>query len=222
MFENWFREAVERNWFFDIYQTLFLNNWLFWIIQSLTSGYLKVQKLFLSIKARIIPNKEAKNTMVLFHWIGENLCEKFLYPTGVDWTNATTSPVIISFEPSTNFTIIATKPGATIVKNGNEIDHTKFFEEVHLVDYRFLSIHYLDGDKEIEILLDNSYYLEGNELLSDLFVANYLKERFNQGYHLTIMDHNVETVEINQDQWIKLGPDTYTIHTKVETDRNTI
>lgn len=84
----------------------------------------------------------------------------------------------------------------------------------------FIEIIYvnLDNNQEIEVELDKSYFIKGNNILSTVFLKRYFNYRstpknfvFSQNYLLKVTNFNFEEIEIYKNQYINLGDNKYTI-----------
>ncbi len=84
----------------------------------------------------------------------------------------------------------------------------------------FIEIIYvnLDDDQEIEVELDKSYFVKGNNILSTVFLKRYFNYRstpkdfvFSQNYLLKVTNFNFEEIEIHKNQYINLDDNKYTI-----------
>jgi hypothetical protein len=84
------------------------------------------------------------------------------------------------------------------------------------IHYRFLSIQYRTDDEIVDIEIDNSFYVQGNEILSSLFVERYCKQyhpsiKFNYNYALIIIDYQLKETILSGNQYIVLEKDTYQV-----------
>lgn len=85
--------------------------------------------------------------------------------------------------------------------------------------HHFFNIEYShpNMDENIEILLNNDYYFENNEVLSSAFVLRYLEYQdkpfvYDNNYKINILDNDVNTIILNSDQYILLNKDNYIIN----------
>lgn len=83
---------------------------------------------------------------------------------------------------------------------------------------QFLSIEYfhLEMDKPVILDIPRGYYMEGNEILSPMFVLRYLKYNcdsyvYDSKYKLKIMDNNINNVELDNTQYVLLEKEGYKI-----------
>jgi hypothetical protein len=167
-----------------------------------------------------------ENTMMMYTRVGTSLYEVSLvgyneegFVKPVDWTLKEPSGRIVTFNQNGSIMAIATKqPDVAMVRIGQQIDTDVFYKTPKPVGYRFLSIHYeTAGEDPIEVFLDPMYYIEDNQILSDLFLQMYLQDNgyadsvYDHHYKLSIMDHNVNTIELVNGQWLTLGKDDYVV-----------
>jgi len=95
--------------------------------------------------------------------------------------------------------------------------HESFNQDDTIVKHRFLHVYYCSlENKNIEIKIPTEHYVCGNELLSALYVARYLKHHyptvaFDWSYTIKIMDYNLNTIELNSSQSVVLNEMTYEI-----------
>jgi len=80
----------------------------------------------------------------------------------------------------------------------------------------FLSIIYKYQNDEVEFDIPKKYFVKDNEILSDLFVARYLKHHFPQvsfdsNYILKIIDCDLKLIILNSNSYILLDKDSYSI-----------
>ena len=92
----------------------------------------------------------------------------------------------------------------------------EFSDELSKV--KFLSIEYFhpENAKSITIDMDRNGYLIGNEILSSTFIKRaleYMNDRksFDMTYSLKIMDNNLDTFVLKNDEYIVLERDSYKI-----------
>lgn len=83
---------------------------------------------------------------------------------------------------------------------------------------KFLSIGYKHPcmTESIPIVLDRSWFLCGNELLSNTFVRRYLDYQplsfyYDESYTITVIDDNMEIITLDDSQYILLEKDAYRI-----------
>ena len=81
---------------------------------------------------------------------------------------------------------------------------------------KFLSIEYIHPElvEAIEIKLDESWFIVGNQLFTPSFVLRCLEYQsrgyiFDSGYTIRIMDSNCETIEFGADTYIEITPTGY-------------
>jgi hypothetical protein len=70
--------------------------------------------------------------------------------------------------------------------------------------------------KPITIDLQQGYYIDGNEILSDLFIARYLQYHhgpniFKNDYNLSIMDNKFKIINLNHNSRITIKKNDYTV-----------
>lgn len=72
--------------------------------------------------------------------------------------------------------------------------------------------------ENINIELDDEYYVSGSKILSSLFVKRYLEHHympdtyfFDENYKLSIIDNNIKNVELKSNQYVVLGEKLYHI-----------
>ena len=87
---------------------------------------------------------------------------------------------------------------------------------------RFLAVTYTHPDmdeKTLDLTVGPEYFIEGNEILSYTFISRLLeyqsdkKHVFDTNYVVQVMDHDIQTFELNSNQYVKLGMDDYQIIT---------
>jgi hypothetical protein len=83
---------------------------------------------------------------------------------------------------------------------------------------KFIAIEYKHPmmKDSIPIELDRSWFLCGNELLSDAFVRRWLDYQstpvyYDETYTITLIDNNMNILKLDNTQWIVLEKDTYRI-----------
>jgi hypothetical protein len=92
---------------------------------------------------------------------------------------------------------------------------------------KFIAIEYKHRamKEAIPIELDRSWFLSGNQLLSDIFVRRYLDYQsdpfyYDETYTITLIDNNMNIITIDNTQYVMLEKDNYRI-IKREFDENT-
>jgi hypothetical protein len=92
---------------------------------------------------------------------------------------------------------------------------------------KFIAIEYKHPamKEAIPIELDRSWFLSGNQLLSDVFVRRYLDYQptpfyYDETYTITLIDNNMNIITIDNTQYVMLEKDNYRI-IKREFDDNT-
>jgi len=92
---------------------------------------------------------------------------------------------------------------------------------------KFIAIEYKHPamKEAIPIELDRSWFLSGNQLLSDIFVRRYLDYQsapfyYDETYTITLIDNDMNIITLDNTQYIALEKDTYRI-VKREFDENT-
>jgi hypothetical protein len=98
------------------------------------------------------------------------------------------------------------------IKVANKI-HNK---AINTVKYRFLSIVYECNGEKVEFNISDEYYIEENEILSELFVARYLKHHFpqtpfNLSYTLDIVDFDLNSITLKSNSYLLLDKTNYRI-----------
>ena len=104
--------------------------------------------------------------------------------------------------------------------NNNYISKCNFNKNIQeclsLLNYKkgkscFAQISYTHPDMEysIDLNLDDSYFLDGNELLSEVFVLKQLYYQtsyfiFSENYVISIIDKDINTIELHSNQYIKI------------------
>lgn len=90
--------------------------------------------------------------------------------------------------------------------------------EIKLSSIRFLSIEYIHSCCDLPIVLniENGHYLNNNEILSPCFVRRLLEKQqsnyvFDMSYRINIIDNNINTIELNSNQYVILKADSYEI-----------
>ena len=83
------------------------------------------------------------------------------------------------------------------------------FVPLKMVRNRFLSVQYKTNEEIVDIELPNEYYMEGNEILSSLFIERYCKQyhpslEFNDNYALVIIDNSLKETILTGNQYILL------------------
>jgi hypothetical protein len=113
--------------------------------------------------------------------------------------------------------------GLVLEKGNNFIKSKKVTNKIHTyntsinpVKYRFLSIVYECNREKVEFNLPEEYYIEENEILSDLFVARYLKHHFpqtpfNLSYTLDIVDFDLNTITLKSNSYLLLDKTNYRV-----------
>ena len=88
---------------------------------------------------------------------------------------------------------------------------------------KFILIEYIStshSSKTIQIKLPSNYFIVGNELLSNTFIMKYMKQHiginpftrfFDLNYKINIVDNEINSFVLNQDEYIRLGKDTYSV-----------
>jgi hypothetical protein len=85
---------------------------------------------------------------------------------------------------------------------------------VEKVPYQFAGIIYNCGNVEEELVLEPEYYVENNEILSNVFIRHWLREnglKYSDEYQITLMDHLGEIKYLNSDSFILLKKTNYEI-----------
>lgn len=116
-----------------------------------------------------------------------------------------------------------------VLKYDNKFFCTHTKENLHkqwhsMGDYTmnpFFTIEYKDSDNfTTEIDLPKSFFIENNEILSNIFIKYWLEQQpfykdvlFDNNYTLTIIDSNFNNVSINPNQYIILENNSYRIET---------
>jgi len=92
---------------------------------------------------------------------------------------------------------------------------------------KFIAIEYKHPamKEAIPIELDRSWFLSGNQLLSDIFVRRYLDYQsapfyYDETYTITLIDNDMNIITLDNTQYVALEKDTYRI-VKREFDENT-
>ena len=88
----------------------------------------------------------------------------------------------------------------------------------HRSNVKFLYIEYHNKitDEIVEIFLNHEYYINGNQLFSPAFVYKLLGNRleskkFNMNYSIHLIDNNIKTIEIKNDEYVELNYHDYEI-----------
>jgi hypothetical protein len=110
------------------------------------------------------------------------------------------------------------------------IDYSYFLKEYVPVDIvvsntSFISIEYTHPklDKPLSIKLPRSYFVVGNEILSDIFVSRYLSYEYGKhvifedmDYKLNIIDSNINILSFGKDKYIELSENGYSVKDNVK------
>lgn len=110
------------------------------------------------------------------------------------------------------------------------IDYSYFLEEYVPVDIlvsntSFISIEYTHPklDKPLSIKIPRSYFVVGNEILTDIFVCRYLCYEYGKhvifedmDYKLNIIDSNIKILSIGKDKYIELTENGYSVKDNVK------
>ena len=110
------------------------------------------------------------------------------------------------------------------------VDYSYFLKEYVPVDIivsntSFISIEYTHPklDKPLSIKLPRSYFVVGNEILSDIFVCRYLSYEYGKhvifedmDYKLNIIDSNIKILSIGKDKSIELTENGYSVKDNVK------
>jgi hypothetical protein len=84
----------------------------------------------------------------------------------------------------------------------------------------FVSIEYVHPklSKPLAIKLSGKYFIEGNDILSDIFVCRYLSQEYGKhvifpdmDYKLNIIDGNIKFFTLDKNQHLKLSVNEYTV-----------
>lgn len=105
-----------------------------------------------------------------------------------------------------------------------EFDSDDDSETTQLIKYTsftFIStkLYYFESNntKSIDIELSKSDYVVGNKLFTEKWVTDYVSENNHDinldAYHIQFIDHNINSVEINSDQYVILDENKYIIKT---------
>ena len=88
-----------------------------------------------------------------------------------------------------------------------------FAENAKPLKYKLLSVHYRsDAGDDIVVNVPDEYYVENNEILSNVFIARYLRHHhpdvhFDGKYTLEIMDYDLNTLTLKPHEYILLERD---------------
>lgn len=112
------------------------------------------------------------------------------------------------------------------------IDYSYFLEEyvpveIFVSNTSFISIEYTHPklDKPLSIKIPRSYFVVGNEILTDIFVCRYLSYEYGKhvifedmNYALNIIDSNINILSIGKDKYIELTENGYSVKDNVKID----
>jgi hypothetical protein len=110
------------------------------------------------------------------------------------------------------------------------VDYSYLLEEYVPVDILvsntgFISIEYTHPklDKPLSIKIPRSYFVVGNEILTDIFVCRYLCYEYGKhvifedmDYKLNIIDSNIKILSIGKDKYIELTENGYSVKDNVK------
>jgi hypothetical protein len=143
----------------------------------------------------------------------ENLCQEYMnsyFETTMSLAtqkpNANSGVIIMRYENKTRCNIIAQNASQNI------------FDCSASSNVKFIAIEYKHPlmEDSIPIELDRSWFLCGNELLSDAFVRRWLDYQstpvyYDESYIITLIDNNMNILKLDNTQWVVLEKDTYRI-----------
>ena len=118
-----------------------------------------------------------------------------------------------------NLIVARVLPELTRIKRFETADAGKDLIVVKRANVSFLSVEYcFDRQNSVTIDIPKTHYVVGNELLSDAYVIRhlehlpvYLQWTFDGKYQLKIIDENLNTVVLNETQWVLLTEDDYVV-----------
>jgi hypothetical protein len=142
----------------------------------------------------------------------ENLCQEYMnsyFETTMSLStqkpNANSGVIIMRYDNKTRCNIIAQNELQNIFDYSNS-------------NVKFIAIEYKHPlmEDSIPIELDRSWFLCGNELLSDAFVRRWLDYQstpvyYDETYTITLIDNNMNILKLDNTQWVVLEKDTYRI-----------
>jgi hypothetical protein len=151
----------------------------------------------------------------------ENACQEYMnsyFETAIVLAMQNQNPndaiLIMRYENKTRCNIIEQKESRDVY-------------EYSASNVKFIAIEYKHKlmKEAIPIELDRSWFLSGNQLLSDVFVRRYLDYQptpfyYDETYTITLIDNNMNIITIDNTQYVMLEKDNYRI-IKREFDENT-
>lgn len=143
----------------------------------------------------------------------ENICQEYMnsyFETTMSLAtqkpNANSGVVIMRHEKKTRCNIIS------------QSESNNIFDYSSTSNVKFIAIEYKHPmmKDSIPIELDRSWFLCGNELLSDAFVRRWLDYQstpvyYDETYTITLIDNNMNILKLDNTQWVVLEKDTYRI-----------
>ena len=119
-----------------------------------------------------------------------------------------------------NLMVARVLPELTRIKRLETADADKDLIVVKRANVSFLSVEYYNETPNYSVTIDipKTHYVVGNELLSNAYVIRhlehlpvYLQWVFDGKYQLKIIDENLNTVLLNETQWVLLTEDDYVV-----------
>lgn len=99
-----------------------------------------------------------------------------------------------------------------------KLDRDLYQKFPSLCNFNFLVVEYSHPElnNSIELYIPNEYYLEGNELFTPAFVQRFLELMnvyyvFDTNYEINIIDHKLENVALDYNNYIVIEKNGYTI-----------
>lgn len=120
-------------------------------------------------------------------------------------------------------------PEMVVIKRAANADANKDLLAVRRTNISFLSIDYIfDNHNSITIDIPKSHNVIGNELLSRSYLIRYFEHLpiyscwfFDGKYSLRIIDSNLNTLSLNETQWVLLTEDGYVVRSS-DTEPNKV
>ena len=108
-----------------------------------------------------------------------------------------------------------------IYEDENDSDDNEYTHVNKQTSFSFIStkLYYFDSNiaKSIDIELTKSDYVVANKLFTLKWVTEYVNEHNHDinldTYHIQFIDHNINSIEINSDQYVILDENEYIIKT---------
>lgn len=93
------------------------------------------------------------------------------------------------------------------------------------VEFLFIEYSHPDMEENIELVLPDEMYLEGNELFSPSFVLRLLEKqcvnyKFDEDYTLSLLDSTLQKQELSMHEYIRLQKKQYTVETNTAVQRH--